>query len=201
MKVLVACEYSGAVRDAFLRRGHDAWSCDIEYTCDSPHNLMNGLGYRHQVQDCMEMVWHKEWDLLIAHPPCTYLCNSGVRWLTHPDYPERWKDMIDGAVFFRDLLHMCTHIPKVCVENPIMHGYAKKIIGSTQTQIVQPWMFGEGETKATCLWLRGLDKLVPTDVVEGREQRLHKLPPSEDRWKLRSKTYQGIAGAMASQWG
>jgi hypothetical protein len=200
MKVLVACEYSGVVRDAFLARGHDAWSCDLEHTSDSPHNTIY-IGYKHQVIDCMEMVWHRKWDLLIAHPPCTYLCNSGVCWLTHKDYPERWKQMIDGAVLFRELLAMSQWIPRVCVENPIMHGYAKKIIGDTQTQIVQPWQFGHGETKATCLWLRGLPELEPTDIVEGREQRLHKLPPSEDRWKLRSKTYQGFADAMASQWG
>jgi len=187
MKVLVACEYSGTVRDAFIRRGHDAISCDLLPT-ESP-----GQHYQGDVFDIID----DGFDLMIAHPPCTYLCNSGVCWL-HKD-ESRWQKMRDGAEFFKRLLHC--KINRICVENPIMHKYAKEIIGVNQTQIVQPWQFGHGETKATCFWLKNLPKLAPTNIVEGREQRLHKLPPSKDRWKLRSKTYQGIADAMAEQWG
>lgn len=134
---------------------------------------------------------------MIAHPPCTYLCNSGVCWL-HKD-KSRWDKMRDGALFFRALLD--APIDKICIENPVMHKYAKEIIGQNFTQSVQPWQFGHGETKRTCFWLKNLPILKPTKIVEGREQRLHKLPPSKDRWKLRSTTYQGIANAMAMQWG
>ena len=187
MKVGVLCEYSGVVRDAFLRMGHDAISCDLLPT-DSPGPHIQG--------DCFSVDW-SDYDLLICHPPCTYLCNSGVSWLHRQE--GRWDKMTDGAKFFRKMLDL--PCPKVCVENPIMHKYAVEIVGRRQDQVVQPWMFGHGETKATCLWLKGLDLLVPTDVVEGREQRIHRLPPSKDRWKLRSTTYQGIAEAMAEQWG
>lgn len=187
MKILVACEYSGTVRDAFIKLGHDAISCDLLPTDkEGPH-------YQGNVFDIID----DGFDLMIAHPPCTYLCNSGVSWLYKNK--ERWKDLIDGAVFFRRLLK--ANIPKICIENPIMHKYAKDIIGVHQTQTIQPWQFGHGETKATCLWLKGLPSLVPTNIVDGRVQRLHLLPPSEDRWKLRSTTYQGIADAMAEQWG
>ena len=187
MRVLIACEYSGRVRDAFLKLGHDAMSCDLLPT-DSP-----GPHYQGSVFDII----HDGWDLMIAHPPCTYLCNSGVSWL-HKD-PSRWDKMKDGANFFKSLLE--ANIPKVAIENPIMHKYAVEIIGLRQSQVVQPWMFGHGETKATCFWLKNLPPLTSTNIVEGREQRLHKLPPSKDRWKIRSTTYQGIADAMASQWG
>lgn len=187
MRVLIACEYSGRVRDAFLKLDHDAMSCDLLPT-DSP-----GPHYQGSVFDII----HDGWDLMIAHPPCTYLCNSGVSWL-HKD-PSRWDKMKDGANFFKSLLE--ANIPKVAIENPIMHKYAVEIIGLRQSQVVQPWMFGHGETKATCFWLKNLPPLTPTNIVEGREQRLHKLPPSKDRWKIRSTTYQGIADAMASQWG
>ena len=187
LKVLVACEFSGTVRDAFIAKGHEAMSCDLLPT-DKP-----GPHYQGDVFDIID----NEWDLMIAHPPCTYLCNSGVCWL-HKD-ESRWDKMRDGANFFKRLLD-CS-IAKICVENPIMHKYAKEIIGGTHTQMVQPWMFGHGETKATCLWLKGLPELKPTNIVEGRVQRLHRLPPHADRWKLRSLTYQGIADAMAEQWG
>jgi hypothetical protein len=187
MKVLVACEYSGRVRDAFIKLGHDAISCDLLPT-DS-----KGPHYQGDVFDIID----QGFDLMIAHPPCTYLCNSGVSWLYKDQ--SRWDKLKDGAEFFKKLLNV--NIPKICIENPIMHKYAKEIIGSSQTQIIQPWQFGHGETKATCLWLKGLPNLVPTNIVSGREQRLHKLPPSKDRWKLRSTTYQGIADAMAQQWG
>jgi hypothetical protein len=159
------------------------------------------MHYQGDVADLLGMVW----DLMIAHPPCTYLTNAGVCHL-HTD-PTRWGKMIDGALFFRSL--MDAKIPKKCIENPIMHGYAKEIIGRGQTQTVHPWMFGHPEQKATCLWLEGLQPLVAThDVKEemmllpkNKRERLHYLPPSPDRWKERSKTYPGIAAAMAAQWG
>lgn len=187
MRVLVACEYSGIVRDAFKKRGHDAISCDLLPT-DKP-----GKHYQGDVFDII----NDGFDLMIAHPPCTYLCNSGVCWLYKDE--SRWDKMRLGANFFKRLLN-CS-VPKIAVENPIMHKYAKEIIGINQTQIVHPWQFGHGETKATCLWLKNLPTLKPTNIVEGREQRLHKLPPSKDRWKIRSTTFQGIADAMAEQWG
>jgi hypothetical protein len=135
------------------------------------------------------------WDMMIGHPPCTRLCNSGVVWLAKRNL---WDDMRTGAEFFKALLD--ADIPKIAIENPIMHKYAVEIIGRRQDQIIQPWQFGHGETKATCLWLKGLPKLTPTDIVDGREQRLHKLPPSKDRAKLRSLTFPGIAKAFADQW-
>ena len=187
MRVLVACEYSGKVRDAFIAQGHDAISCDILPT--------ESIGPHYQ-GDAFDII-DQDWDLMIAHPPCTYLCNSGVSWLHKR--PERWGQLKDGAEFFKALLE--ADIPKIAVENPIMHKYAVDIIGRRQDQIIQPWQFGHGETKATGFWLKGLPKLQPTDIVEGREQRVHLLPPSKDRWKLRSTTYQGIADAMALQWG
>jgi len=187
MKVLVACEYSGRVRDAFIKMGHNAMSCDLlPSDVEGPH-------YKGNIFDII----NDGWDLMVAHPPCTYLCNSGVSWLYKQE--GRWDKMRDGANFFKKLLDC--NISKFAIENPIMHKYAVEIIGRRQNQVIQPWMFGHGETKATCLWLKGLPELQPTNIVEGREQRLHKLGPSPDRWKLRSTTYQGIADAMASQWG
>lgn len=195
-RVLVACEYSGAVRDAFIAAGHDAMSCDLLPT-DVP-----GPHYQGDVRD----VLGDGWDLMIAHPPCTYLTNSGVAWL-HKD-PARWALLDDGAAFFRLLLE--APVPRIAVENPIMHKYARARIGSVQySQIVQPWMFGHPESKATCLWLKGLPLLQNTNDVReemkrlpvSEQQRLHWLPPSKDRWKLRSTTYPGIAAAMAAQWG
>lgn len=187
MKVLVACEYSGTVRDAFIKLGHEALSCDLLPT-DLP-----GPHYQGNIFDII----NNGWDLMIAHPPCTYLCNSGVSWLYRDE--SRWGKMRDGANFFKLLLQ--SNIPKIAIENPIMHKYAVEIIGRRQNQVIQPWQFGHGETKATCFWLKNLPKLKPTNIVEGREQRLHRLPPSKDRWKIRSKTFQGIADAMAQQWG
>ena len=205
MRVLVACEYSGTVRDAFIAQGHDAMSCDLLPT-DAPnwtydpftklrtHHPERGSHYQGSVLDILD----DGWDLMIAHPPCTYLTNSGVRWL-HTD-ESRWGKLDEACEFFNRLLD--ADIPRICVENPIPHKYAVERIGGRKyTQIIQPWQFGHGETKATCLWLKGLQKLTPTNIVDGREQRMWKLPPSEDRWKLRSKTYQGIADAMAQQWG
>jgi len=197
MKVLVACEYSGTVRDAFKARGHDAWSCDLLPT-DKP-------GQHHQ-GDVIEFIKNNPgWDLVIAHPPCTYMTNSGVRWL-YKD-PTRWDRLAEAATFFNQL-HNCK-ASKICIENPIMHKYAKNLISSNYSQIIQPWMFGHTEQKATCLWLQGLPPLKPTKNVKEAMMKLphrdrnkiHYLPPSKDRWKLRSTTYQGIADAMAAQWG
>jgi hypothetical protein len=196
MRVLVACEYSGKVRRAFRKRGHDAWSCDLLPADD-------GSSYHYQ-GDVMDII-NDGWDLLIGHPPCTYLCNSGVSWLHKQE--GRWDRMRDGAEFFKLLWE--SDIPRIALENPIMHKYAKEIIGTNQTQLVQPWMFGHAESKATCLWLKGLNPLIETNNVKEKwkslpkkeAQRLHMLPPSKDRWKLRSETYQGIADAMAEQWG
>lgn len=187
LRVLVACEYSGTVRDAFLAAGHDAMSCDLLPT-ESP-----GPHYVGDVRDVLD----DSWDLLIAHPPCTYLTNSGVRWLH--ERPERWELMREGAEFFRLLLD--APIPRVAIENPVMHKYAGEIIGRPFSQSIQPWQFGHPETKRTCLWLRRLPPLVPTRVVHGREARVHRMPPGPDRWKERSRFYPGIARAMAEQWG
>jgi site-specific DNA-cytosine methylase len=181
MKVLVACEYSGAVRDAFRARGHEAVSCDLLPTeVPGPH-------YQGPVQD----VLGEGWDLLIAHPPCTHLAVSGARW-----FKDKVNEQAEALAFVRLLL--AAPIPRIALENPI------SIISSRirkPDQIIQPWQYGHGETKATCLWLKGLPPLTPTNIVEGREARVHKMPPGPDRWKERSRTYQGIADAMASQWG
>lgn len=187
MRVAVLCEFSGAVRDAFRRRGHDAVSCDLLPT-ETPGPHIQG--------DCREYDW-SEYDLVIAHPPCTYLCNSGVRWLH--ERPERMDNVREAAEFFT----WCLNVPAkmVCVENPIMHRYATEMIGRRYSQIVQPWMFGAPESKATCLWLRGLPPLRPTMIVSERRQRVWMEPQSKDRWKKRSITPHGIAEAMAEQWG
>lgn len=195
MKVLIACEYSGTVRDAFIKRGHDAWSCDLLPT-DKPGPHIEG--------DVLEVIG-AGWDLMVAHPPCTYLCNSGVCHL-HKSV-SRWFQLFEGAELFKRLLN--ADIQKIAVENPIMHKYGKQLIGMNQTQLIQPWMFGHAEQKATCLWLKGLEPLEETHNVKkhlkGMEkrdvQRIHFLPPTEDRGKIRSTTYQGIADAMARQWG
>ena len=204
LDVGILCEYSGTVRDAFIKAGHNAVSCDL-LPSDTP-----GPHYQGDALDFID----RGWDLIIAHPPCTYLCNSGVQhlWMKNAYGKRRrsrlrWKDMESGARFFRAILE--SDCEKIAIENPIMHKYAKEIIGRGQDQVVQPWMFGHMETKATCLWLKGLPKLVETDnVKEGmlklpkrEQQRLHYLPPSKDRAKLRSKTYPGLADAMADQWG
>lgn len=187
MKVLVACEFSGRVRDAFKKRGHDATSCDFLPTESSGKHIQG---------DVLD-VFDRRWDLMIAHPPCTYLCNSGVRWL-HTRF-ERWEKMKDAAEFFRVLLE--ADIPRIAIENPVMHKYAVEIIGRRQDQIVQPWQFGHPESKATCLWLKGLPLLKPTRVMQKREQRIWKMSPGKERSKLRGLTYAGIAKAMALQWG
>ena len=191
MKVLVACEYSGTVRDAFIMRGHDAVSCDILPT-DSP-----GPHYLGDVR----AILNEGWDLMIAHPPCTHLAVSGAAWFAEKQKDGRQQKAID---FFLEIVN--ADIPKICVENPvcIMSSVYRK-----PDQIIQPYMFGHAESKKTCLWLKNLSKLVPTNDVKSewellpknKRERLHYLPPSEDRWKLRSKTFHGIAEAMATQWG
>ncbi len=186
MKVLVACEFSGTVRDAFIRAGHDAVSCDLLPTeSEGPHYL----------RDVLEVIGTRHFDLMIAHPPCTRLCNSGVRWLNERNL---WKEMREASAFFERLLN--APIDRIAIENPIPHRYALEIIGQKYDQIIQPWQYGHGETKATCLWLKNLPKLQPTNVVEGREQRIHKMAKSDKRSHERSRTYQGIADAMAAQW-
>jgi len=195
MKILVACEYSGRVREAFAKLGHEALSCDFLPT-DIPGNHYQG-----DVRD----VLYDGWDLMIAHPPCTYLTNAGVTWLTRKE--GRWEQMREGAEFFKMLLD--APIPLKAIENPIMHKYAVEIIGRRQDQVLQPYMFGHLEQKATCLWLEGLPKLVPTTdlkiatlaLPDKDRQRLHWASPGPDRWRLRSTTFQGIADAMAAQWG
>jgi hypothetical protein len=193
MRVLIACEFSGVVREAFRRRGHDAWSCDLLPTEQPGWHIMG------DVVPALSLGF----DLLIAHPPCTYLANSGVRWLyekgTRRKVDARWTQMADGAEFFRKMLN--APIARIAVENPIMHCHAMQIIGQEPTQIVQPWQYGHGETKATCLWLKNLPKLTPSNVVDGRVGKCHREPPSPERWRERSRTYQGIADAMAEQWG
>jgi len=181
MRILVACEYSGRVRNAFIARGHEALSCDLLPT-DTP-------GPHHQGP--VEDVLNDGWDVMIAHPPCTHLAVSGARW-----FHKKQKEQAEALDFVRLLLN--APIPKIALENPI------SVISSKirkPDQIIQPWMFGHGETKATCLWLKNLKPLVPTKIVEGREAKVHRMPPGADRWKLRSLTYQGIADAMALQWG
>lgn len=181
MRVLVACEFSGIVRDAFSAKGHLSWSCDLEAS-ERPGNH-----YRGDVRDLLE----QDWDLMIAHPPCTYLAASGARW-----WAGRQAEQAEAIGFVKDLLF--SRAPKIAIENPI--GKLSTAIRKPD-QIIQPWQFGHGETKATCLWLRGLPLLTPTNVVDGREARIHRMPPSADRQKERSRTYQGIADAMAWQWG
>lgn len=183
MRVLVGCEFSGIVREAFKKRGHDAWSCDI---------LPSELEGQHYQQDIFEVIrYGGPWDLMIVHPPCTRLAVSGARWFKF--YKEEQEEALE---FVRKLL--AAPIPKIALENPI------SVISSRirkPDQIIQPWMFGHGETKATCLWLKDLPKLISAEIVEGREHRIHLLPPGPDRWKERSRTFTGIAQAMATQWG
>lgn len=188
MRVLIACEFSGIVREAFRKRGHEAYSCDILPAEDGSMFHLRGDARRYLIQEGKN---RESWDLMIAHPPCTYLAVSGARW-----FKERKKEQIEALDFVRELLH--ADIPKIALENPIsvISRYIRK-----PDQIIQPWQFGHGETKATCLWLKGLPLLRPTNIVEGREARVHKASPGPDRWKERSRTLQGIANAMADQWG
>jgi hypothetical protein len=200
VRVLVACEFSGIVRDAFIAQGHDAVSCDL-LPSERPGPHIQG--------DVRELL-ADGWDLMVAHPPCTYLSNAGVRHLwsipsrngvlpkVHGE--ERWTAMREGAALFRDL--MAAPIPRIAVENPIMHKYAVAEVGRRQDQTVQPWMFGDPVQKAVALWLVGLPLLLATGpICEERHQLVHKMAPSADRAKKRSKFFPGIAAAMAAQWG
>lgn len=180
MNILIACEFSGIVREAFTLLGHNAWSCDL-LPSERPGQHIQG-----NVLDILE----DDWDMMIAHPPCTYLARSGARW-----WPNRQQEQADALDFVRQLL--TAPINRIALENPI------SVISTTirkPDQIIQPWMFGHGETKATCLWLKNLPHLVPTDQVTGRNPRVHTMPRTKDRWKNRSRTMQGIANAMALQW-
>jgi len=181
MRVLVACEFSGTVRDSMRARGANAWSCDLMRS--EPESSYHLQG------DVLEVL-DGDWDMMIAHPPCTHLAVSGARW-----FKDKQEEQAEALEFVQMLLD--APIPKICLENPVS-------IISTRIrkpdQIIQPWMFGHGETKATCLWLKGLPKLQPTNIVEGRDNRIHRMAPSEDRWKKRSITYKGIAEGMAAQW-
>ncbi len=181
MRILVACEFSGVVRDAFLAKGHEAYSCDI---IDS-----EPFSYNHVKGDVLDHL-DERWDLMIAHPECTALCVSGAKW-----FNDRLEEQDNSLEFVKIL--MDAPIPKICIENPI--GVISTRIRKPD-QIIQPWQFGHGETKATCLWLKGLPKLIPTNIVEGRDQRIWNVSPGEDRGKIRSITYKGIAEAMADQW-
>ena len=198
MRVLVACEHSGRVRQAFRDAGHDAWSCDLLPAEDgSPYHMQRDV-----LSVLVGRTWADErvnggrtapWDLLIAHPPCTHLAVSGARHFQAKRADGRQQEAID---FFLALAR--APIPRIAIENPvcIMSSAWRK-----PDQTIQPWMFGHGETKATCLWLKGLPHLVPTNIVQGRHPRVHLMPPSPDRWKERSRMYEGIAAAMAEQWG
>lgn len=181
MRVLVACEFSGIVREAFKARGHDAWSCDL---------LPTEIPGQHYEVDVREIL-SKSWDLMIAHPPCTHLAVSGARW-----FKDKKVEQDEALEFVRILLS--ADIPRIALENP------KSIISTRirrPDQIIQPWMFGHGEVKGTHLWLKGLPCLTPTEIVDGRRPRVYLEPPSEERWKNRSRTFTGIAKAMAEQWG
>jgi hypothetical protein len=197
LRVLVACEFSGVVRREFAALGHDAWSCDLLPAEDGSNKHYTG-----DVRDIL----HDGWDLMmVAHPPCTRLCNSGVRWLNVAPpgrtLADMWRELDEGCELFSDLWN--APIERVCVENPVMHKHAKARIRNyaEPSQSVQPWQYGHGEVKRTCFWLRGLPCLTPTNIVEGRTPRVHHAAPGPDRWKERSRFFPGIAKAMASQWG
>lgn len=180
MRVLIACEFSGIVRDALAKQGHDAWSCDLLPTEREGNHIQGNV----------LNILNDGWDLMIAHPPCTHLAVSGARW-----FKDKEKEQIEAIDFFMALVN--APIRRICIENPvgIMSTKYRK-----PDQIIQPWMFGHGKTKATCLWLKNLPLLKPINIVEGREGRVWKEPPSKDRWKNRSRTYSGIAEAMATHW-
>jgi site-specific DNA-cytosine methylase len=181
MRVLVACEFSGIVREAFNQRGHRATSADLLPT------EIPGDHYQGDVRDILD----QGWDLMISHPPCTHLAVSGARW-----FKDKITEQKEGISFFMEMVN--APIPKIAVENPI--GIMSTMYRKPD-QIIQPWQFGHGETKSTCLWLKGLPKLTPTNIVPGREQRVHRMAPGPNRARDRARTYPGIAAAMAIQWG
>lgn len=204
LRVLVACEFSGVVRDAFREAGHEAWSCDFlptegksefnkfHYQCDVRGLFPGGNIYQTMALENQAV----KWDLLIAHPPCTRLCLSGVRWLHERNL---WAELDEACSFFKWLLN-CP-VPRIAVENPQMHGYALSRIGKRPNFWIQPWMFGHGETKKTFFWTKNLPNLATTDIVNGRKPKVHHASPGPLRWKERSRFYPGIAKAMAEQWG
>lgn len=197
MRVLVGCECSGAVRRALRSRGIDAWSCDIKPAED---------GSEHHIQgDVMAPAYSGDWDAAIFHPECTYLANSGAKHLyagmkaENGPNPERWARMGAAAAFFLALWN--APIPQIAIENPIMLGHPRRLLGIPErTQVIQPYQHGHGETKATCLWLRGFPPLRPSNEVPGREQRVFRMAPGPNRQADRSRTYEGIAAAIADQW-
>ena len=190
MNVLVACEFSGIVRDAFRVRGHNAWSCDLLPCERSPANHLEcDVKYALYFDEAIG----KPWDMMIAHPPCKHLAVSGARW-----FKDKQKEQA-GAIRFAEMLWN-SDIPRICIENPVGVLPRLSTLGKA-SQWIQPWQFGHGETKKTGLWQKNLPPLEPTNIVTGREARIHKMPPGPDRWKERSRTYQGIADAMAEQWG
>lgn len=206
-RILVACEFSGIVRQAFRALGHDAWSCDL-----LPAEDGSEFHFESDIESVLAMEthpnknWAHNWDLLIAHPPCTYLCNSGVRWLAPGGKldPARHKLMQSACDFFAALYWAA--IPKVAIENPVMHKYARDYLLSawkipSHSFALQPWQHGEPEVKRTCFWTRNLPALVPSNIVAGRTARVHRASPGPNRWKERSRTLPGIALAIATQWG
>jgi len=188
MRVLVACEYSGRVRQAFRARGHNAWSCDL-----LPAEDGSQFHYQCDVFKAMFAWGECPWDLMIAHPPCTHLAVSGARHFAAKQADGRQQEAIE---FFLALAR--APVPRIAIENPVC---IMSSVWRKPDQVIQPWQYGHGETKATCLWLKGLPPLVPTNLVPGREQRVHRMPPSPDRWKERFRTFEGVAEAMAMQWG
>ena len=181
LKILIGCEFSGIVREAFRKKGHEAWSCDIIPSDDNS---------KYHIQDDILNHLDDNYDMLICFPPCTHLCSSGARW-----FKDKIPQQKEALEFIKKLLNC--NIPKIALENPI--GIISTRI-KKPTQIIQPYEHGHGETKATCLWLKNLPKLKPTNIVNGREARIHNMPPTKDRSKLRSITYTGIAQAMSNQW-
>ena len=197
MNILVACEYSGRVRDAFIRKGHSAVSCDLlptESPIDARHIIGDVRDFLRGYSTPMNAMLGLDaitWDMIIAFPPCTHLAASGARW-----WKDKQKEQAEALAFVQAI--MDAPCPRIAIENPV--GKISTAIRKPD-QIIQPWQFGHGETKATCLWLKGLPPLEPTNIVEGREARIHRMSPGPDRAKMRSLTYQGIADAMAEQWG
>lgn len=195
MRVLIACEYSGRVREAFRALGHEAFSCDLLPSEDKSRFHIKGDAL--EIADMGWLIkgeyWLKPWDLMVAHPPCTHLSVSGARHFAAKRIDGRQQAAVK---FFLDLARL--PIPRIAIENPVC---IMSSLWREPDQVIQPWQYGHGETKATCLWLKGLPHLVPTNIVPGREQRIHLMSPGPNRWKERSRTFEGIASAMAAQWG
>lgn len=196
LEILIAGEYSGTFRDAFLALGHNAISCDL-----LPTERPDGPHYQGDVRDLLTGSKRRHFDLMVAHPSCTFLCNSGVRWLYNADgsrNEERWANMALGASFFRQMLD--APVEFIAVENPVMHRYAKELIGWDFEFSTQPWEHGHPEVKRTCWWLKNLPPVLPSNVVDGRQPKVHFASPGPDRWKERSRSYPGMAAACARTW-